>query len=322
MEKIKFASLIVTYRCNAKCKMCNTWMYPSKVSDEIDVKVFEKLPKMKNVNITGGEPFLRDDLEDIVKVLKKRSSRIVISTNGFLTNRILKFASKNKDVGIRISIEGFPSSNDFLRGLPNGFERGLTTLVELHNLGLKDIGFGITISDANSKDLLKLYHLAKIMGLEFATAAVHNSFYFHKYDNRFETPEIAIEEFKKLIKELLHSNRVKDWFRAYFNFGLINYIKGNPRLLPCEMGHDSFFLDPYGEIFPCNVMEESMGNLRERSFSGIWNSPRAEEVRKMVKNCKKNCWMIGSVAQQMEKYIWKPGFWILKHKFLGKEICV
>jgi radical SAM protein with 4Fe4S-binding SPASM domain len=84
------------------------------------------------------------------------------------------------------------------------------------------------------------------------------------------------------------------------------------------MGHDSFFLDPYGEILPCNVMEESMGNLRESSFELIWNSRRAQEVRRKVIDCKKNCWMIGSVSQQMKKYIHKPILWIFRHKFLKR----
>jgi len=170
--------------------------------------------------------------------------------------------------------------------------------------------------------MIELYHLAKMMKVEFATAAIHNSYYFHRFDNKFDTPKIAIGEFKKLINELLRSNRMKDWFRAYFNYGLINYIKGNPRLLPCEMGYDGFFLDPLGEILPCNIIEESMGNLREMSFEEIWNGREAARIRQKVRSCQKNCWMIGSVSQQMHKYIWKPGIWILKYKFLRKEICI
>jgi MoaA/NifB/PqqE/SkfB family radical SAM enzyme len=103
---------------------------------------------------------------------------------------------------------------------------------------------------------------------------------------------------------------------------LMNYIKGNPRLLPCEMGYEAFFLDPFGEILPCNVMEESMGNLKEMSFDEIWNGERAEIIRHKIRNCQNNCWMIGSVSQQMHKYISKPVIWILKHKFFNKEICI
>jgi MoaA/NifB/PqqE/SkfB family radical SAM enzyme len=127
-------------------------------------------------------------------------------------------------------------------------------------------------------------------------------------------------ELKELIVQLLKSRNPKDWFRAYFNYGLMNYVLGKPRIIPCEMGFDSFFLDPYGEIYPCNVMQESMGNLKNQSFEEIWSSPRAKEVRKMVKRCNKNCWMVGSVGQQMGKYPWKPIIWIAKHKLLGFRI--
>jgi MoaA/NifB/PqqE/SkfB family radical SAM enzyme len=321
MSNIEFASIIVTYRCNAKCHMCNTWQFPSKKDEEIGIDVYEKLPFMKTVNVTGGEPFLREDLGDIINVLRRKTNRLVISSNGFFTERILSLFRKRKDIGIRISIEGLPKANDELRGIKDGFDRGIRTLIELHHMGVKDIGFGITISDRNTKDMIELYHLSKMMGLEFSTAAIHNSFYFHKFDNNFQNPEVAIEELKKLIDELLKSRKIKDWFRAYFNYGLINYIKGKPRLLPCEMGHDSFFLDPTGEIYPCNVMEESMGNLKEKPFDEIWNSDKAKKVREKVKNCSNNCWMIGSVSQQMKKNIMVPLKWIIQHKFLKSPVC-
>ena len=320
MALINFASIIVTYRCNARCQMCNIWKYPSE--KEIGPGIYAKLPFMKTVNVTGGEPFLREDLEEIINILKKRTKRLVISSNGFFTDRIIGVFDKHRDIGIRISIEGLPKANDELRGLADGFDHGIRSLLELRRMPIKDIGFGITVSDPNAKDLIELYWLAKFMKMEFATAAIHNSYYFHKYDNKFERPDIAINEFKKLIKELLKSFRIKDWFRAYFNYGLINYIKGNPRLLPCEMGYDSFFLDPYGEILPCNVMEESMGNLKAQEFDEIWNSKKAYEIREKVKNCPRNCWMIGSVSQQMKKYILKPLSWIFQHKILRKEIWV
>lgn len=322
MKKINFAGIIVTYRCNAGCYMCHTWQYPSKPDEEIDLRIFERLPKMDTVNVTGGEPFVRTDIEEIVAILRKRCNRLVISSNGYFTDRILELFRKRQDIGIRISIEGLPKVNDELRGIPDGFDKGIRTLIELAHLGVKDIGFGITVSDRNAKDMLELYHLSRMMKVEFATAAIHNSYYFHKYDNRFEHSQIAIEEFNKLIGELLTSHKLKDWFRAYFNYGLINYIKGNPRLLPCEMGSESFFLDPYGEIRPCNVMEETMGNLKERSFDEIWSGSEAVRIRDKVRNCRENCWMIGNVSEIMKKNIAIPIKWIIKTKFLSKRSAI
>ena len=115
---------------------------------------------------------------------------------------------------------------------------------------------------------------------------------------------------------MLKSKKIKDWFRAYFNYGLINYIKGNKRLLPCEMGQDGFFLDPDGDVLACNGMDEkqSMGNLREKSWDDIWNGEAAKAVRQAVKGCKKNCWMIGSVAPAIKRHPIKPVLWVLKNK--------
>lgn len=319
MNPIKFASIIVTYRCNARCHMCNTWMYPTPVDEEITPQDISRLPAIPSINVTGGEPFLRDDLDEILDVLKKKTSRVVISTNGYYTDRILAVVRKHPWIGVRISIEGLPKANDELRGIPDGFDHGIRTLAELHHFGLKDIGFGITLSDRNISDLLELYHLAKMMGVEFSTAAVHNSYYFHKDDNIVFRQEEALLALQALIDELLKSHRLKDWFRAYFNVGLANYIKGNPRLLPCYMGSESFFLDPYGEVRPCNVMERSMGNIKQQSFEEIWQSADADEIRQLVAQCPCNCWMIGSVAEPMKRHILQPLRWIMQQKFAGRS---
>lgn len=316
MQPIKFASIVVTYRCNARCHMCNTWQFPTKTSDEITPEVIAKLPEIPSINVTGGEPFLRTDLSDILDVLQTKAKRVVISTNGYFTDRIVEMARKHPWIGVRVSLEGLPHANDELRGIPDGFDHGIRTLTELNRLGLPDIGFGITLSDRNVSDLLELYQLAKMMGVEFATAAVHNAYYFHKMDNGFDHPDAAVTELEKLIDDLLRSRKVKNWFRAYFNYGLSNYIQGKPRLLPCAMGHDSFFLDPLGEVRPCNVMEESMGNLRDQSFDDIWQSAEASRVRQCVKDCPRNCWMIGSVAEPMKQHIAEPLKWIINRKFL------
>ena len=212
--------------------------------------------------------------------------------------------------------------------MKDGFDHGLRTLLELQRLGIKDIGFGITVSDRNAKDMIELYQLANKLNVEFATACVHNSYYFHKLDNTIKGKEIVIKCFEKLIEELLRTKRIKNWFRAYFNCGLIDYINGKKRLLPCEAGTDMFFLDPFGEIRPCNGMEtdsleNSMGNLKEKTFEEIWYSEKVTKIRDSVKSCQKNCWMIGTASPAMKKNIKIPVIWIMKNKIrmlTGKRI--
>ena len=150
-------AIIVTYRCNARCNMCNVWANPSKASEEIGVETLEKLPQMFFANITGGEPFVREDLPDMVGVLRKKTKRLVVITNGYFTDRVISLCRKFPDIGIRISIEGLPKANDAIRGIPDGFDKGLRTLLELRAMGLKDIGFSTTVQDLNCEDLVPLY---------------------------------------------------------------------------------------------------------------------------------------------------------------------
>jgi len=323
-------SIITTYRCQMRCKMCSIWKYPSDMKKEIEAKDLEILPKLKFANITGGEPFQRMDLEDIIEVASKKADRVVISTSGWHYERAIKLAEKFPNIGIRVSIEGLAQKNDDLRGREGGFDRGLRLLLALGEMGIKDIGFGITVSNQNSDDMLWLYKLSKHLKLEFATATFHNSYYFHKDDNFVTNQDEVKDNFKQLIKYLLKENSPKSWYRAFFNMGLINYIDGGQRMLPCEAGNANFFIEPYGDVYPCNGLEdkiwkESMGNIHDyTNFEDLWFSDQAQRVRDLVKVCPKNCWMVGTAAPVMKKYIKHPTQWVIKNKIksiLGKDVC-
>lgn len=308
--------------------MCNIWQHPTKVDEEITPWDLEKLPDgLAFCNITGGEPFLREDIDAIVEVIQRKSRRIVISTNGYFTDRILSLIEKYPKVGIRVSIEGLPAANDELRGIKDGFDHGLRTLLELQRQGCRDIGFGITVSDRNHKDMIELYQLAKGLGLEFATAAIHNSYYFHKEDQKITHPDEVIKSFKLLVDELLSTWRVKNWYRAYFNYGLINYVRGRPRLLPCQAGSENFFITPSGDVLPCNGSHEPwvMGNIRDQNWSQIWNSEPAKQIREQVKCCSRHCWMIGTAAPVIKKYLPQSTRWVISNKvrnLLGRPPCL
>ncbi|MCL2328084.1 MAG: radical SAM protein [Bacteroidetes bacterium] len=312
--------IITTYRCPMRCKMCNIWEYPTEKSKEITPEELKMLPNVKFINLTGGEPFVREDLDKIVEVCFTKAPRVVISTSGWYEDRVIALAKKFPNIGIRISIEGLACKNDELRGHAGGFDKGLRTLLTLKEMGLKDIGFGCTISNNNSADMLSLYQLSKSLGLEFATAAFHNSYYFHKNDNAITNQTEVCGNIEKLVNLQLKENHPKSWFRAFLNMGLINYIEGNRRMLPCEAGIVSFFVDPYGDVYPCNGLEErywmeTMGNIRQTTdFQAIWTSEQAQKVREMVRTCPKNCWMTGTAAPAMKKYIKHPVKWALKNK--------
>lgn len=324
------ASIILTYRCPMRCKMCNIWQHPTKPSEELRASDLHSLPRLKFINLTGGEPFIREDLEEIVEECFRHSPRIVISTSGWFEDRVISLARRFPNIGIRISIEGLSQKNDELRGRDGGFDKGLRTLLTLKDMGVKDIGFGCTVSNHNSRDMLSLYQLSRSLGMEFATAAFHNSYYFHKSDNQITNRDEVCSNFRQLIEWQLKESHPKSWFRAWFNMGLINYIEGKRRMLPCEAGQMNFFIDPWGEVMPCNGLEsrywkESMGNIHDHPFMEIWESPQAESVRQKVRRCPKNCWMVGTASPVMHKYIKYPAKWALANKWrimTGKPACI
>lgn len=326
-------AIITTYRCNARCRMCHAWQNPTRPSEEFDPEILAKIPGgMQRLNITGGEPMLRSDIRRIVEILDTKTDRLEISTNGFFTDRIVGIASEFPRITIRVSVEGLPALNDTLRGLPDGFDRAMRTVLRLKRMGVRDIGFAMTISGENCLDLLDLYTLVASMDVEFANAVVHNSFYFFKSDNRIEDPALVEEKMKEFITALLRSPResirmrVKDWFRAYLNIGLLRHVQGRERPIPCNAGTDTFFLDPWGRVLACNGSCEAMvmGDLATQSFDEIWRSERAEEVRRRVRECTEHCWMTGTAVPAMRRELWKPATWVLRNKLRlmrGGEVC-
>lgn len=317
--------VITTFRCNARCHMCDIWASPTKASEELEPKYLERLPDgLGRVNVTGGEPMLRDDIEDIVEILYRKARLVEISTNGYFTDKILSIAHRFPSVMFRISLEGLPALNDTLRGTPNGFDHALRTMLGLIESPVKDIGFSIVICDKNADDLVTLYKLCSALGVEFGNSVMHNSWYFHKTDNEVEDVPRAVAAEKEFMKALLSSRRrdlrlrLKDYLRAYFNINILNHLQGEGNVLAggCIAGTDLFFVDPWGNITPCNGSADPwvMGNIKESTFDEIWEGAQAREVRQRVAACDRSCAFIGTARFDMLRHPMKPIRWVVENK--------
>ncbi|HSG28157.1 MAG TPA: SPASM domain-containing protein, partial [Candidatus Krumholzibacterium sp.] len=251
-----------------------------------------------------------------------KSKRLEISTNGYYSDRIINIARDFRDITIRVSVEGLPALNDRLRGIEDGFDNALRTILRLKKMGLKDIGFAMTISGDNCRDLLDLYTLVSALDIEFANAVVHNSFYFFKEDNRIDNVDEVERIMGEFITALLSSQRrrlkkrVKDWFRAYLNIGLLHHVQGRQRPIPCGAGTDTFFVDPWGRVLACNGSPSPwvMGDLNTQSFDEIWHGEEAKRIRALVRDCRQGCWMTGTAVPAMKKNPLKPIKWVLSNK--------
>src|SRR5690606_29921551 len=151
---------------------------------------------------------------------------------------------KYPDIKVRFSLEGFGDTNNNIRGEKDGFEKKVAGMMRLKELGGQDLGFGAVIQDDNLPEIVDLYKFTKEKNVEFATSTLHNAFQFHKNDNVMYDRMKVAREVERLITEMLKTNSVKNWFRAYLNLGLIENILGHDRLIPCSAGRDFAFIDP------------------------------------------------------------------------------
>ena len=110
----------------------------------------------------------------------------------------------------RSNITDLEETNNKIRGLDNGFQRGYTTLKKLRKMGMKDVGFGMTVQDANCKDLVPLYEISNKMGMEFATASLHNSFYFVEAKNIIHNRPMVAKQFENLVNKLLNRGQLSE----------------------------------------------------------------------------------------------------------------
>lgn len=129
-------SIVPTYRCNSKCQMCNIWQNPTLPEEEITLKTLEKIPNgIDNLNFGGGEPTLRKDLEEAADLLYPKTKCLEFNSNGLKWERFIPIVKKYPYVKIRFSIEGFGKTNDRICGEKNGFQKKITGLKRLKELG-------------------------------------------------------------------------------------------------------------------------------------------------------------------------------------------
>jgi MoaA/NifB/PqqE/SkfB family radical SAM enzyme len=311
--------------------MCHIWQHPTLPKSEVSLETLEKLPGgFDYLNLTGGEPTLRKDLMEVVDVVYPKGMTTEISTNGLHAKRLVPIVKKYPDIKIRISVEGFEATNDSIRGEEGGFARKIDTMRQLIEAGGCDLGFATTFQDENVSEIVGLYTMSRDMGVEFATSALHNAFQFHKNDNyQYDRRRVA-RHVEDLISEMLGSWDVKTLFRAYLNLGLIAKILGHDRLIPCTAGSQFAFLDPWSDVYACNVRPDLlMGNLAEQSWEELLHSEVADAQRVKVAACEQNCWMVGSAktAMRNERFAKlpkpEPVRWVVTNKLrslLGLKI--
>jgi AdoMet-dependent heme synthase len=137
-DRPRFLTYTVTFACNAKCVMCDSWKLSAKgdlTPDEVS-RIFDQLPRMDAVRLTGGEPFVRKDMPELAEltVRKLKPLMLHVTTNGFLTDRIVDFCERrprNTPLELLVSIDGVGEKHNEIRGNSTAYRSCLDTLQAL-----------------------------------------------------------------------------------------------------------------------------------------------------------------------------------------------
>ncbi len=323
--------LALTYNCNSRCTMCDIWKI--KDSPELDPAEFLKLPSsLRDINLSGGEPFLYKNLVEVVKNLKISAprARLIISSNGFATDLIVKKMKEilvvSPQIGVAISIDGIGEMHDEIRGIPGGFEKAIGTIKELKKLGMKNLRLAFTVMGKNVNHFSKVYELSRELGVQFTHSFAQSSEFYFGGKQNVESPsrDLLVKQYKYIIGAELKSWNFKRWARGWYAAGMFKFITSHNPMLSNAPGRDFFFVDPSGDIYPSVVHNVIMGNVSRiksaAEFAQFWCSEEVDKMREKTDGLKIPVWMICTARTAIKKHPFSAGWWLLKNKFFGVKL--
>ena len=310
-----------TFLCNAGCMMCDIHKFYGETPDlrnkEIDfTTIFTRLKESKiikqinHMDLTGGEPFLKKDLKDFIIELfgLPKINLISINTNGLLTdkitddaNTILETLSREKCFSISVSIDGIGELHDRIRGVLGAFAKVEKTIDRLKKLRDKYSNFTIcsnaVIQHENIDSLVQIKDYWGKHNIAGAFSVIQTPFYTHSAQSEYNCISTYSRDDIEKIKSIGPKSK-----------GMNYYLDNNfTRPLHCFAGYASMFIDPFGNVYPCNFLtgneDYCMGNVNDAEIDGIWASKTASDVRYKVKVCPyTTCWNGCEVDQTMIQF--------------------
>ena len=328
----------ITSRCNARCRMCNMWQRNDpdipfdKVSEVLGAAAIKD--SVMNLLLTGGEPSLRQDLPEIFDFSFRnlRKLKYASTFTNSLTPKLTQEAvgrtvafqksSGRTDVsfGVTLSLDGIGKTHDRVRGVDGAFGRVMENYLGLKALSLHhlfSVNFSCLVQRENIAEdgVFALLEAAEgaILPITFPIVYGKDIFLNRACDNAWSIAEEGLREkvvrFYERAVELSESGGLIVDNGAFYKHVLAQ-LKGAPRTLPClfrEM--KACTIDSDGGVYLCDVTSDSfIGNIYEKSFDELWNSPeKAAAHAKMIRHCR-DCYSscVGSGRYQLLE-VWQSG---------------
>lgn len=311
----------VTNLCQSRCKTCNIWkIYPEKhqsFSDELKIdeirKIFQSMGRIYFFNISGGEPFLRKDLPQIVEAAVDYLKPAIVHspTNALAPDKVIAHTKtilemlrdKAPDTAFTVkpSLDGIGELHDEIRGVKGNWEKLLETIERLCRLEKQynnlHVEIGTVVSNFNKHCLDEIEEFVHSLGIQSYRNEIAEQ--REEFLNIGEPITPTGAEYTELMKEFAEKIRVnlkskRPLARATESLRLVYYelacriVTEQRQVIPCYAGITNVHLTPHGQLWPCCVLgyAKPMGDLRDSNYDfwRIWHGARAKEIRESIKN--------------------------------------
>ena len=311
----------VSFRCNSTCRTCNVWRKRVRdlTLDEYE-QVFNKLGKSPYwLTFSGGEPFLRPDLIDIVIAASRlcQPGIVNIPTNGLLTERVvhgverLVRAAPHTQIVVNLSLDGIGERHDAIRGVPGNYARLVETYAGLRQIRSPNLTLGLhtVISRFNLDDFLPLLHHVR-------QNLCPDSYITEVAEERVELDTVGLdiapsaEQYEQIVNHLVadidHETAsgvagLAQAFRRHYYEVAHRTLLERRQVLPCYAGVASAHIAPDGDVWTCCTRAEPVGNLRQTDYDlrGIWSSQQAAELRGSIRRGECHCPLANAAYSSM-----------------------
>ena len=294
----------VTYRCNLRCAMCGLCELrehsnPDELTTEEWKKVIQSAKKLGTfiISISGGEPLLRKDLEEIIRCADESNISTHLCTNGTLINetraKTLQ-ASGLKTISFSLD-SAVEEIHDAIRG-KGQFKKTIEGIRNIRKVAPEiRVSINTVITKSNFKNISGLIPLVKELGVSQVKFAPIHSNLLHRYKDENSWKDLLFnkEEIQELEKELKGTKNlckregILTTSDLFYSGITRSFIQQN--IFTCYAGFLDCIITPNGKIGACCDFESSL-SVRERPLDEIWRSEGFHKTREKVLHCKKYCW--------------------------------
>ena len=306
VETPPFLVLFINSICNMKCEHCFYWTALNKRDDLTRDELFalsRELGPIENLNLSGGEPFLRKEFAEICAQFIRHNGvkQIYVPTNAYFTERAVDQISRTLEEKslqlfvVEISLDGMPEFHDNFRVARHSFEKAMETYDALAKLQESDPRLRIhCISTATDINMEQIRELTTFL-YDRCPQMDHHNLAIIRGDRKNPTLKGPLleqyEELYEYIRRLWAPREVGRYgaiVEPMLQWGKVKTAREDRQVIPCTAGRLTAVIHANGDVAVCE-QHAPLGNLRKKTFREIWASDEASQLRQSIANRECHC---------------------------------